>query len=415
MAAPSLSKMAWRNLWRNKRRTILTLISIGFGVFLAVLFAAMQDQNWADMIDLAARLGGGHVTVQHHEYLDTPTLTRTVENAERLGHVAVQQRFVDRAVPRIVGQTMLSTASANSGAAFIAFDPSQEDVSTLSLLEALDQGEMFAGPNDRGIILGVRLADKLGTKLGRKVVYTMTDRDGEIVTGLSRVRGIIKTGSPSVDGGLALFPIGAVRRVLGYEQQQAVQVALFIADQRRSDRVADGIQPQLEDTVTALPWFESQPELAAFIAMKVGGARFMSLFIAVLVAAGIFNSIFVSVMERTREFGIMLAIGFRPFHIFRLVMAESLWLALCGLVLAGALTAWPYWHLSQVGIDMSAMLGEGGTEIAGVGMPSVMRVGIFPENLLMICAWAVGATLLAGLYPAWKAGRVAPVDSIRLV
>ena len=163
MKGNSLAVMAWRDLWRNRRRTVLTLSSIVFGVFLAVLFTAMQDQNWADTIDLAARLSGGHVTLEHTEYLDAPKLTLTIENTGRLKELANATSHVDRVAERISGQAMLSTAGDSFGAAFIAIDPGQEDEATLSVLEGLVEGEMFESTRDRGVILGARLAENLAT------------------------------------------------------------------------------------------------------------------------------------------------------------------------------------------------------------------------------------------------------------
>lgn len=416
MKGTSLLVMAWRNLWRNRRRTLLTLSSIVFGVFLAVLFTAMQDQNWADTIDLAARLGGGHITLQHREYLDTPKLTYSVEGTEELSRIALEDEHVTRVAQRIVGHTMLATAGENFGAGFIAIDPDVEDEETLSIIEGLVEGEMFATSRDRGIILGERLARNLDVKMGQRVVYTLTDVNGEIVSGLGRLSGIVRTGSPGVDGGLCLLAIDSVREVLGYGPDEAVQVAVFVDDQRRSDQIADRLQAKLGAEVVALPWHQTQSELAALIAMKVGGARFMEILIAILVAAGIFNTLFVSVMERLREFGIMMAIGFTPGKLFRLVMLESLWLAVVGLVAAAVVTAGPYYYLASTGIDYSAMLGDAGSvDIAGIALSTTIRVGIFLESAIIIVVAAVLAVLASGIYPAWKAGHVEPVEAIKLV
>ena len=149
--------------------------------------------------------------------------------------------------------------------------------------------------------------------------------------------------------------------------------------------------------------------------MKVSGVEFFEIIIMILVAAGIFNTLFVSVMERLREFGIMTAIGFTPGRLFGLVMWESLWVGLCGLLCAGLVTALPYYYLSTTGIDLSAMIGDGNSEVAGVAMEPVLRVGIFPENAAIIAGAVLLATLISGLVPAWKAGRVVPVESIKLV
>ena len=415
MKGTSLASMAWRNLWRNRRRTTITLSAIVFGVFLAVILMATQDRNWADMIRLAARLGAGHVTIQHPEYLDSPTLTRPVEGTDELRRLAADNPRVIRVVERITGFNMLSTARENIGAGFIAVSPEDEDEETLSLLEAVVEGKFFESSSDGGIILGERLASNLDVELGSKVVYTLTDKKGEIVSGLARVSGLIRTGSPSVDGGICLLPIDTVREAIGFGPDEAIQVAAFVDDQRVSDAVVTELGSQAPESVAVLPWHELQPDLAVFIAMKVGGSKVIMLVLALLVAAGIFNTLFVSVMERLREFGIMLAVGFSPGQLFRLVMFESAWLAVVGLTAAALVTIGPYLYLASTGIDMSALVAADQMEVAGVGMSSVMRVGIYGESVALIGASALAAILLSGVYPAWRAGHADPVETIRLV
>lgn len=141
----------------------------------------------------------------------------------------------------------------------------------------------------------------------------------------------------------------------------------------------------------------------------------MELIIGLLIVAGIFNTLFVSVMERVREFGIMLAIGWSSAQVFGLVMWESLWLALVGLVLTGAVTWFPYKALAEHGIDMTEVYASQTAEISGVGFNMVMKIGIYPESAAVILVSILVATLSAGLYPAWRAGRVPPVESIKLV
>jgi ABC-type lipoprotein release transport system permease subunit len=126
MGFPQMLRMAWRNLWRNGRRTMLTLASIAFGLLLAILLTAMQDRNWADMIDLAARLGGGHVTVEHAGFLDAPTLDKTVRGSDAIAERARAEPGVTRVVVRIVGQTLLSTATKSRGARFVGIDPTRD-------------------------------------------------------------------------------------------------------------------------------------------------------------------------------------------------------------------------------------------------------------------------------------------------
>lgn len=418
MPGPNLLSMAWRNLWRQKRRTLLTLASIAFGGFLAVLMTAMQDRQFSDFIDNAAKLGAGHVTIQHPEFVDRPTLSRAVSGTDAKRGLAEQDADVLRAVDRTSGQAMVSTASDAFGAFFVAYDPEMETGDTLIFTEGLEQGRLFEKADDDGVILGHILARNLGAALGDKIVFTLTDRSGEIVTSMERLSGTVSTGAASTDAALVLLPIDTVREVIGYDPTESTQVALFLEDGRNAPATARRLAAQIGQGAAVLTWDEIQPEIKAFVAMKIGGGRVMEAVIALLVAAGIFNTVFMSVLERTREFGIMLAIGFSPGQLFRVVMYETGLLAVMGLLASIAITAGPYWYLYETGIDMTEIIaaqGDANLDIGGVGMDPVMRIGIFPENAIAIAIAIVMATVLAGIYPAYRAGRVDPIESINLI
>ncbi len=281
----NLSSMAWRNIWRNRRRTLITLSSIGFGTMLAVIMTGVQDGQWRDMIDLAARLGGGHVTLQHSEYLESPTLSRNIENTTALRKVALADPHVERVVDRITGFLMLSTAGQSYGAGFIAYDPTSEDAETLSILEAVKEGELLTDLDEQRIIIGSQLAQNLNTKIGRKIIFTLTDKNAEIVSETVRVKGIIHTGAPTIDGGLALLPIGLLRTSIGFAPDQAIQLGLFLEDQRQAAAVAARMAPKLAADVKAIPWYDAQADLATFIMLKIAGAYFFEAVIALLIAA----------------------------------------------------------------------------------------------------------------------------------
>jgi len=414
VAGPRLATMAWRNLWRNRRRTVITLVSIAFGAMLAVIFTGLGDASYAQMIDHAARMSGGHVVVQDREYADAPAAKRSLEGAGALRGAALGEADVVRAVPRVTAALMLSTSTTSTGVAAIGIDPALEDRATLGLVEALAEGAFFAAPDERGIILGATLAENLGVTLGKKVVYTTTDKRGEIASGLARVTGIIRTGAASMDAGICLLPIDALRQVLGYAPDEVTQLAVFVDGYRQAPAVAARLGARAGADAAALTWDRSQPELAAFIGMKTGGMLVFEAIMTVLIAAGIFNTLFVSVMERLREFGIMAAIGFSGAQLFGLILWESVWLAICGLVAGVALVAGPYHHLSTVGVDTSKMIAPG-VEVAGVTLDPILRVEIYPPHAVAIAAAIFLTTLLAGLYPAWRASRVVPVETIRIV
>lgn len=414
MHGPRLSTLAWRNIWRNRRRTLITLFSIAFGVFLAVLFTGIGDSTYGQMIDHSARLGGGHVVVQHPEYAETPSLKRSLQDTDALRAQAEADPDVTRVVPRVSGAAMLSTSTGSVGAMLLGIDPKAEDRDTLGIIDALSEGEFFASADDKGIILGSTLAENLGVKLGKKVVFTVTDKHGEISSGLARVKGIVNTGSPTIDGGICLLPIDSLRTILAYDADELTQLAVFVDGHRNSAAVAGRLREGRPDNTAILTWDEAQPDLAGFISMKTSSTMILELIITVLIAAGIFNTLFVSVMERLREFGIMAAIGFSSGQLFALVLWESLWLALCGLVAGVLVTAYPYYYLNTTGLDYSQMVGSG-AEVAGVSMEPILYVELYGPNAIFIALAIFIATMSAGLYPAWRAGRIAPVETIRIV
>jgi ABC-type lipoprotein release transport system permease subunit len=209
--------------------------------------------------------------------------------------------------------------------------------------------------------------------------------------------------------------------VVGYDATESSQVAIFLNNGRRTLTVSERIDALIGDDAAVITWDEMAPEIKTFIAMKKGGGMVMSIVIGLLVAAGIFNTIFMSVMERTREFGVMMAIGYEPRQLFKLVMAESGILAILGLVACAIPTLPIYKKLSETGLDMTATYADlgvldahGSMDVSGVGMDPILSFGLFPESAAFIICAIVGATILAGLYPAWKAGRVDPIESINV-
>jgi ABC-type lipoprotein release transport system permease subunit len=415
LRGPALFVMAWRNLWRNRRRTIITLSSLAFGVMTAVVFTGLTDQSLGDAIDLAARMANGHVTIQAREYRDSPTLERSIAGGAALRDQLAGDRDVVKVAPRINGQLVVATASDSFGAGFVALDPALDDAQSFAPLGQIVDGKLFTGSDAQGIVLGKTLAKNLGATVGKKVVYTLTDKHGEIVSGLGRVRGILATGSTSADAALCLLPIDAVRALIGYDHDEATQLAVYLRDQRQAERAAERLNGMVPQGTVALSWQQVNPDLAGFVTVKVIGSEVIEAFVILLIAAGIFNTLFVSVMERLREFGILLAIGFSPARLFRLVLWESLWLALVGLVAGVVVTAPLYHYLHAHGIDMSARVGNNRVEIAGAMMAMVVRATVYPDHALIIAVAIVAVTLLSGLYPAWRAARVQPVDAIKLV
>jgi ABC-type lipoprotein release transport system permease subunit len=410
-----LGSMAWRNLWRRKRRTLITAISIGFGVMLAVTFTGSGDYWYTNMINAGATMGLGHITVEPHGYNQTPSLDKRLLNAGEVRKHVLTMRGVSNAIVRIMGQAMFASASKTIGGMFLAVDPSQESPDQNLLLRSLIQGQLFPGTDGRGIVVGSKMAKKLNLRIGKKLVYTTTDVSGEIVSEIARVTGIFETGVGEVDGALVLLPINSVRAILHYDDEDATLVAVSVNDQRYAERIRDKIAAEVGNPLReVLTWKQTQTELASIITMDKSGNYITQVLIGLLIAAGILNTLLMSVLERTREFGVMMAVGMSPATLFKLVLVESFWLALIGLAVGIIITAPWYAYLHYVGLDFSGAIGKD-YSAGGVLVDPIFRIRLYKESIIAILAGVFSLTLLSGIYPAWRAGRTPPVESLKAI
>ena len=409
-----LGTMAWRTLMRNKRRSVITAFSVAFGVLLSVTFTASGDYAYTNMINTSAVMGLGHLSVEHPDYQDTPTLDKRLLDAVGVQQRALQTPGVTGAQVRIMGQAMFVSGAKSVGGSFIAIDPTQETPAHNIFLRTLIAGQCFSAAEEHGVVVGAKMAEKLNLRLGKKLIFTMTDKDGELVSELARVSGIFKTGDDSVDGGVVLLPLALVRKGLRYEPKAASLVAIFLNDHRE----AKAIQGKLarlwtkSKEITVLSWQESQADLAGLIAVDRLFNYLLQFLVGLVIAAGIMNTLLMSVMERRREFGIMMALGMMPGQVVRLVLLESCWLALLGLILGVVITTPWFLYMARVGLDFSGQIGED-YSAGGVLVDPVMKFRLYRPSAMWIAGAVFSLTLVAGIFPAFKAGRTTPVENLK--
>ncbi len=408
-----ISKIAWRNLWRRRRRTVITGFSIGFGVMLAVTFTGAGDYAYTNMINVGASMGLGHITIEPMGYNQTPSLNKRLRETEKLQDRVLTIPGVHKAFIRIMGQAMFASASKSIGGMFIAIDPARESAEYALLIRALKEGKLFPNAEARGVVIGDKMAEKLKLRLGKKLVYTTTDAYGEIVSQIARVTGIFQTGVDELDGSMVLLPINSVRKTLNYEVQDATLVAILINDQRYTESMRHRISAVVGNSQQeVLGWKQTQTDLAGIITLDRSSNYISQFLIGLLIAAGILNTLLMSVLERTREFGVMMAVGTSPGTLFKLIIVESFWLALIGLAIGIIITTPWYLYMYYRGIDFSGAMG-GDYSAGGVLVDPVLKIRLYKESIIAILTGVFSLTLLSGIYPAWRAGRIPPVESLK--
>ncbi|MBI3794452.1 MAG: ABC transporter permease [Nitrospinae bacterium] len=408
--------MAWRNLWRRKRRTLITSGTVAFGLLFSIIVTGAKDYGYTKMINTSASMGLGHVTVQPVGYLESPTLDKKFANATAVRDAVLATPGVTSAATRIIGQAMYSSALKSVGGSFIAIDSSRETAKTNLFWGALTEGRVCAKDAPE-VVVGVRLAEKLNLKIGKKLVYTATGAHGELVSDMARVTGLFKTGIEEVDGSMAIMPLDRVRATLHYGKDEAGIMAVFISDRRNAGTVRDAVAERIGggDKET-LSWEKTQSEVAGMIRVNRVVNTIFQVFVGLIVAAGILDTILMSVFERKREFGVMLSVGCSPRRLFGLLIAESMMIGLTGLVLGLLLSAPVYRYLHTTGLDFNSWAPEGTTyEASGIPLDMVMKVDLYGESLAVIVAVLFLLTVAAGLYPALKASGVPPVESMKNV
>lgn len=402
-------RLALRNLLRHTRRTLLTASAIAVGITMAILMWNLQAGVFSDMLAQAITSQAGHVVVQAEGWQAEREPELLVADA-----TAVAKRMSD-AVPgapvsrRVFTGGLLVAPASSVGVAMRGIDPDVE-ASIDRFDDLITEGAWLSEGDDRGLVIGDALAERLSVEVGDKVVF-MAQPPGadEMVSQLHRVTGLFHTGADAVDGSLVIATVEAAQKAL--QVDDAVhQLALHLDDPDDTPAAlkALGGVPGAE----VLPWDRAVPDILGFIDMKMFGSQVMNAFLLVIVTLGIVNTVLMSTLERTREFGVMMALGMKPGRIVLLVLTEAAVLGAVGGAMGVALGALVTWPLATHGLDYSAFMGES-MEVAGVVTSSLLKAVYDWPMMLLYGAGGVVVAMGAALYPALTVRALSPVDALR--
>jgi ABC-type lipoprotein release transport system permease subunit len=405
-------KLAWRSLWRNKRRTLITVSSIGLGLFLAVVFIAIAEGFYAKMIDDAVRIQGGHITLEHPDYRDAPAVDLAIAEDQGLRERIGRLPAVEEIKALVLGQGVAQSSANGVGVVVMGVEPVIEAQSS-PLAKKIVRGKYLDGNEGREVVIGSGLARQLKLDIGKKLVLTSNDVHGNLVEELTRVTGIFEVGSDEVDGYLVQVPIGFARTLFDLGPGQVTQLGVVLHD---IDALPDTLREVRAliagKTAAAYPWDTILPELASYIAMDGKSNEIFQGLLLFLIMFTIFNTILMSVLERRREFAVVLAIGTPPRRLQAQILLESAFLGLLGCALGLALGGGTSYLLKIYGLDMSRFMKEG-TAIAGVAISPIVYARLTPGLLVALGGAVFVATLLLSLYPMRRAAKVPVADVLR--
>jgi len=407
-------RMAWRNIWRNPRRTILTISAIVFASTLLIFMLSFQLGSYGTMINASVRIHTGHVQVQAEGYQDKKGIRLVVQDPSAVGELMQRIPGVKAYTFRANAFSLASSKTRTYGALVIGVDPVRESqVSTLKQL--IRQGDYLAEHDTNQALVGELLAKNLRVEVGDEVTILGQGRDGSIAATVVRVKGIYKSGMEDFDRSSIHVPLKLFQDVYAMRGTVHEVVAVGTALKQVSE-MKKAIQAGLrkldqQNTLVALDWDELMPGLLQAIELDLVSGIIFWFILIVVVAFSILNTFLMAIFERTREFGVLMAIGTSPGRLTRLLLIESAAMTIIGILIGTLFGCLLTWYFQVHGID----LGGASELMSQYGISGRM----YPRLSLITALSGPGAvliiTLLTALYPAFRVRRLRPAEAMRAV
>ncbi len=399
--------LAWRNIWRNKKRSAVILAAIAFGLTGGLFAGAVMMGMGESMINSAIDRNLAHIQIHTNAFKDDMLIRNNLKDASRIEEKVEHLPGVKAVSARTVFEAMAASPSSSYGVHVMGVDRIPE-MKTTRIAEKLVQGKFLEGKYRTQAVIGKKLAERLNLKLKSKIILTYQQRNGDLIYLSARVVGIFKTVSSMFDGMTVFLRQKDIARSLGLAEAPVHEIAIRCIN----GDVVDRLQKQISAAFPALKvesWVSLDPSLAY---MSTTVEIFTYFFVALILFAllfGITNDMLMSVVERVRELGILMAVGLRKSRLFAMILLETIFLSLTGgllgMLIGGGLIDFFYRNGFNLSIVAKSLESFGSSSVLHPFLPASMYVGM----TLMI----VVAANIAALLPAWKAMHLRPAEAIR--
>lgn len=401
-------KLAWRNLWRNYRRTFIMLGAIAIGAWAMIFMTALLRGMVNEMVRDGIRALPGHVQIHHPSYRDDPSVENLLSAPDARLEAALAATGVVAWTSRVRVPAVISSERDSRGVTLIGIAP-QEERRLSFVADDISDGRFLDGPDDRGLVVGRKMLDTLETDLGKRVVIMSQDPDNEIADRGFRIVGVFESKVPTYEEQMVFAGRTVVQEMLKISDQVS-EIAILGVDYRSAESLRDRIAANVEGDVEIKSWYELDAYLGTMLPVMDGFVLVWIIVVFLALSFGLVNTLVMAVFERVREIGLMLALGMKPVTILGQIIVESLCLLALGL-LAGNLLAAASVFVVRDGIDIS-IVGEG---MEMFGAASVLYPELMIGDVIMANVIVMVLGFLASLSPAWRASRYEPIEAITKV
>ena len=400
-----LTTLAWRNLWRNYRRTLIMLTAIVLGVWAMILFSALLSGMLTEMVRSGLKVLPGEVQIHHPSYRDDPSIVNSISEPQGRLLDRLNQPPVAAWSSRIKVPGMISSERDNRGVLLLGVDPKGEIALGFDP-SSITQGRFLLSTDDKGIVIGQKLADRLQTNLGKRIVIMSQNPANDVADRGIRIVGIYRARLQSTEELNVYMGRTTLQSMLGVDQlitEVAITANSYATVDQWWPSIADAAGPELATE----PWTLIDPYLGTMLSIQGTMNLVIMIIIFLALSFGLVNTLVMAVFERIREIGLMMALGMRPQWIMYQVLLESLMLLGLGLLIGNLLAVATILPLES-GIDISIV--AEGLEMYGMGSTLYPVLGL--SDMLMSTAVVLVLGLLASLLPAWRASRYNPIEAL---
>lgn len=403
-----LIKLAWRNIWRNRRRSLIVLTSVIVGLVAIIISDGLSNGMIGQMLFNQINLNISHIQIHEKGFNNNKVVKNYIRNHEKIDRVLKNDPDIKAYSRRVFVTGILSSANNSSGVMIYGIDPSME--AKVSVIKKSMVEGKYLGNNKRDIIIGKKLAEKLEVEVGDKVVAMANTLKGDIGSEVFRIVGIFKTASSEFDKSAIYIPAATEQSMLNIGDEY-YEYGIITKDYENVDEVKDRLREELGGSYEVLSYKDLLPMLIYQIELYKETMWILNVIIGLALIFGIINSMLMSVFERIREFGVLMSIGMKNSRIYLMIVSEALMIGIVGTLaglLAGLLLEIP---LAHTGIDLSFF--SSGLEAFGVG--TVIYPVLSMSNILMSSLFMPFVAILGALYPAYKAIKLEPIYAIYYV
>ncbi|MBM7035458.1 ABC transporter permease [Vibrio ulleungensis] len=402
-----LIKLAWRNLWRQKRRTILTASAIALALFLSLLMRSFQEGQYTSTIENSAKMSTGMIQIQHPDYKDSlsiddllPSTSSFIQSAQSIDHI-------EHLLPRLESFSLAAAGERSKGVMMSGIHPDIDPEYT-GLKDRLVKGE-FIELSDRSVLIGAGVARYFDLDVGDEIVFYGQGYRGQTAAGLYPIKGIVEFALPEINNTMVYLPLPLAQELLSTGEQVSAWV-IALDSLKRIDDVSTQLKAEYEPEQTVWDWTELAPEIEQSIVLDRVSGQFMMYLLYGIVGFGLFATLVMMTLERQREFAVMLATGMLRSKLVTLICVESAMIGLLGsaigIALASPIIVYFFFNPIRLGGETAQMMLDMGYEPI---MPVALDAGLYINQVLIV----LGLLAICMVYPIARLLKLKVVQGLK--